>query len=204
MRHKSKLYCKDGDISWGICLFGKMGNKCITVFSAAAAIRSQIWTNICNWQRILQSATAPASMIIICFEGGAGIAIPDCDRVWRLKGRGEAADLIFIPAFRFCCNCIELHSNYSDQDYAGYKKAEYAFSFAPPRPCPCIPPPTAYFHMPTPVSPWLWSIALFPAFCVNSIVSIGLAYPLPPLCFGQKNVFWSHCLSRALLFCFPT
>ena len=178
MRHKSKLYCKDGDISWGICLFGKMGNKCITVFSAAAAIRSQIWTNICNWQRILQSAT---SMIVVYFECSASIAITWLRQSMtseRPRSRG-AADLIFTTAFRFCCNCIELHSNYSDQDYAGYKKAEYAFSFAPPRPCPCIPPPTAYFHMPTPVSPWLWSIALFPAF--NSIVSIGLAYPRPPL-----------------------
>ena len=94
------------------------------------------------------------------------LPLPDWDKVWRVRGprnRG-VADLIFTPAFRICCICIELHGNYSDQDYAGYKKAEYAFSFAPPRPCPCIPPPTAYFHMPTPVSPWLWSIALFPAF----------------------------------------
>ena len=166
MRHKSKLYCKDGDRrSWGICLFGEMGNKRITVFSATAAIRSQIWTNICNWQRILQSATAPASMIILSFEGSASIAITWMRQNMTSEGpRNRGAANFICTVFRICCICIELHGNYSDQDYAGYKKAENAFSFAPPRPCPCIPPPTAYFHMPTPVSPWLWSIALFPAF----------------------------------------
>ena len=88
MRHKSKLYCKDGDRSWGICLFGEMGNKRITVFSATAAIRSQIWTNICNWQRILQSATAPASMIIIYFERSASIAIIWLRQSMTGEGRG--------------------------------------------------------------------------------------------------------------------
>ena len=82
MRHKSKLYCKDEDSSWGICLFGEMGNKRITVFSATAAIRSQMWTNICNWQRILQSAT---SMIIVYFEGSTNIAII----WWRQSMTGE-------------------------------------------------------------------------------------------------------------------
>ena len=148
-----------------VCL-GKWEISARTVFSATAAIRSPIWTNICNWQRILQSATAPASMIILSFEGQYKYCYYLMETKydgWGPRNRG-AADLIFTPAFRICCNRIELHGNYSDQDYAGYKKAEYAFSFAPSRPCPCIPPPTAYFHMPTPVSPWLWSIALFPAF----------------------------------------
>ena len=88
MRHKSKLYCKDGDSSWGICLFGEMGNKRITVFSATAAIGSQMWTNICNWQRILQSATAPASMIILSFEGSASIAITWLRQSMTGEGRG--------------------------------------------------------------------------------------------------------------------
>ena len=127
----------------------QLGRKCeqISVIGKESFSRQHLWS-------------------LFTLRAVQALPLPDWDKVWRVRGprnRG-AADLIFTHAFRICWNCIELHSNYSDQDYAGYKKAEYAFSFAPPRPCPCIPPPTAYFHMPTPVSPWLWSIALFPAF----------------------------------------